>query len=259
MNQYGLGDILLIYMRQRENKIGTVYFNLLFFDKSRCDYFDDPIGGLEFRINIINKINMNVQYVMTDDFNNGRSVLNNITDVDNIKLFDEFSDIIINPKYNYDYLVVHTKIRLLNKNNYKIIKKNIQDLFYTIKFKYPVIILGEKNYTDSKYVNKLDVQTIYDEVINLQKNNIVIDLTRDNITKDYNYDYFLQDINIIHNSICNINIGVGGHFCMCLALSKNHIAYIDDDFSSYFNEKSLINNYILHDYQDFLEKINDYT
>ena len=259
INQYGLGDILLMYIRQKNNKTGLIYFNLLYFDKSKCDYFDNPFSCLEFRINLINTLNMNIRYVLTSDFKNQKAILRNMSDIEDIKLFDEFSDIIKNPKYNYEYLVIHTKIRLVNKKNYECIKNNILDLFKNIKFKYPVIILGERVYTDSKYVNLLDVQTIYEECMCLEKNNIILDLTRDNITIDYNYDSFLQDINIIHNAFCNINIGIGGHFCICLALSNHHIAYIDEDFSGYFNKKSLVNNNLLYDYSGFVKEVYKYA
>lgn len=127
------------------------------------------------------------------------------------------------------YIVMHTKYRLESKK-YELDK--ITEYFKTFKINLPIIIMGEKKITRTFENDILDVVSLYDILLGLKKENIVIDYTTTNDQVDPNFEAFEKDLYIIRHACYNIVFGQGGNFNICCFISRRFIAYIDN-FSHY--------------------------
>jgi hypothetical protein len=84
------------------------------------------------------------------------------------------------------------------------------------KSKYQIVLLGERTFP-STYEGNIDgIRTIYNELINLNNNNQIIDLTKDSIYNNLNFNEYLVDMKIINNARLNVIFGCGGQFCNSL-------------------------------------------
>jgi hypothetical protein len=149
--------------------------------------------------------------------------------------------------YN-DYICFHTKFRhdqLIDKTYSKVIPDLI-DFCMTFKTTKTIILTGEKRIAVNCETTQHKTRSLYNELLCLNKNNNVIDLTCDELTEgNPNFDAFINDIELINKSCCNITFGIGGNFCLCSAFSNNHLAMIPFlDFSPHKRTALILSNNI---------------
>ena len=89
------------------------------------------------------------------------------------------------------------------------------------------------------------ITQIYNELLNLKKNNQVIDMSIDCIYSNLNYDTYKKDIQIIKNAKHNISFGVGGPFCNSICFGKSTIIYCKSHIMP-FNQNTMLNNNVHH-------------
>lgn len=239
--QYGIGDLLFIILFQRKGMIKRLNFNLAFFDKTLCDYFDEPINALDFRIQLLKDFNVDVDYMYLPDIKFNHCQIDRlISKIENFKLDIPLSQKLIEEPY----IVLHTKVRLGPniKHRLNLIKKYVSDIFSRFKSNYKIVIMGEKNFNCINECNSF-ITIIYQELTNATKYNDVIDLTIDSIHDQLNYSRFKQDIAIIQGAECNVTFGWGGPFCLSLIFGKKCMAYIDQlDYQTILTSDNLKKN-----------------
>jgi hypothetical protein len=101
-------------------------------------------------------------------------------------------------------------------------------------------LVGERIFKESHEGNIHNIQTIYDELIELNNNNKVIDLTIDEIYNSLNYENYKRDLSIINKAKWNIIIGHGGHLCSSLIFG-NVIFFDPIDEIFFFDNRNLYN------------------
>ena len=130
-----------------------------------------------------------------------------------------------NDDNNDEYVIVHTKCRHLSGENYSLIKENIKLFCNIAKFRYRVIIMGEREFPCTEEMIVHGITTVYNELLGLKNNNIVDDITINNIYSNLDYDNYKNDVNIIKNAKYNICFGLGGQFCTSKTFGKSTIIY----------------------------------
>lgn len=258
--QYGMGDILFLIILLKNKIISQLRFNLAFFNRNICDYFDDPINALEFRIRLLLEFKVKVDYIYNSnlrrDFLKLEDYMKKCT---NFKL-----DISLPPPDINRYIIFHTKIRLGPEiaNRISIIKNHITNICSTFKTDYTIILLGEKKFVTCNNLNSTFMTSAYEEMIRLKDNNRVMDLTKDSIHDDMNFDLFKSDLSIIKNAECNITFGWGGPFCLSLIFGKKCITYIDKiNYKPILDKAHLVANdtFIYEDINKFKKNLMQYS
>ena len=136
-----------------------------------------------------------------------------------------------------EYVVFHTKLRMIKGSDYVLIKERLKKLYNLYKTNYTIVLLGEREIVPYKGEEIHNIQTIYDELKELENNNTVIDLTVPNIYKELNYESYINDMVIVKNAKCNMIIGCGGHYVSSLVFSKGPvITYFDEILSKEYRE-----------------------
>ena len=164
-----------------------------------------------------------------------------------------------------DYIVFHTKVRYDSLiDEYKnIIVPQLNTFFSTFKTDKKIIIMGERNMINNTEVVIHKTFSLYNNITLLQNNNEIIDLTK-NVLVDGNSSFndFLQDIQIINGALCNITFGVGGHYLLSHAFSKNNVSFLPFIHKSpYYNDVTKINNLsnsLVYNNDMLFQKINNY-
>lgn len=259
---FGLGDLLFNIIFLQNNIIETpIHLSLDFYlqngykNRGTNDsliWNNDYYKSLEFKLKLLDDLCNNNNNIKKED-------ILFISNIDNIVYNDQFNlslpyRLITNYKLNVqenffnkinedsDYIVFHTKLRLINSYNYENIKKTLGDLFSNLKIKNSskIYILGEREFEKNYESNCHNIQTIYSEVLNLKKNNEVIDLTILEIYNTLNYENYKRDISIINKAKWNIVLGQGGHLCSSLIFG-NCIFYDPLDENYFFQNMNLYN------------------
>jgi hypothetical protein len=131
----------------------------------------------------------------------------------------------INDNSYTEYVVVHTKCRHTRHENYSLFKENIRLFCNIAKFRYRVIIMGEREFPCTEETIIHGITTVYDELLGLKNNNTVDDITINNIYNNLDYDSYKNDVNIIKNAKYNICFGIGGQYCTSRIFGKSVIIY----------------------------------
>ena len=216
----GIGDILLTKIYNNPKQI---YYNIkhTLVYKPFPDNLKNVIFNIKLLYNLFTKENVKV---FNKDIVVSRPILNLYLNVKEYSLMNYFN---IKKSIYQNYIIIHTKIRLRKGEGHIVnkIKNFCKNLFKDIKFKYKVIILGERKIDENKETKIIDMNTIYDECLLLKNNNNVIDLTVEKMYNTPNFQKFEEDINLVNNAVCNIGFGHGGQFCINLAFSNSTIYY----------------------------------
>jgi hypothetical protein len=96
-----------------------------------------------------------------------------------------------------EYVIMHTKCRHLFGENYSLLKENVKLFCNIAKFRYRVIIMGEREFPCTVEVIAHGITTVYNELLGLKNNNNIHDITVDNIYNNLDYDSYKNDVNII--------------------------------------------------------------
>jgi hypothetical protein len=228
----GIGDLLIIKMKELSNnlniKIIHVSTQLVF------QYKMNPDQYLHFLDNLIPLLFPNVELNKIDE-----TSLNYINEF-RIKKTYIYDYININNTINIpyeNYIIFNCKLRMdgcIDKfiQNDRIVLNNFFENFKTDK---TILILGERNVEKNPETLIHNIISIYDDIMQLEKNNKIIDLTRHNLySGNPSFDDFKFDIELINKADLNITFGWGGPFAITNAFSKNNCCFL--------GELPLINN-----------------
>jgi hypothetical protein len=129
----------------------------------------------------------------------------------------------------YDYIIFHTKVRI---DGYSDIFINndlpiLIDFFQNFKTDKKIIILGERVIEKNVETITHNVISIYNNLLELKKNNIVIDLSEELLCSgNTQFENFLYQMELINKAKYNIAFSIGGNVGLCNAFSKNNLFYI---------------------------------
>jgi hypothetical protein len=244
----GIGDILLKFASMK-NKIDVTpfYFNMDWF--TRPYYMINPINQLEFRIKLIRELcecndipTQMVKFIYSKNPNVNAYMKEMYEKIDTLALDLNFNS---SNAIDGEYIVFHTKCRHVINENYGLLKQKINAFCSNYKSEYKIVILGERKFPQTEEVDIHGITQIYNELLNLKKNNHVIDLSIDCIYSNLNYESYKKDIQIIKNAKHNISFGIGGPFCNSICFGKSTIIYCKSHIM-WFNANTLLNNNIHH-------------
>jgi hypothetical protein len=258
---FGIGDLLLSII-SLENEIisGPINISINFFlnqyyhQDKKMVWNENLEQAFEFRLKLITDICNNNKKIKINDFsfilNENNKVYGNQFNLSiDYRLIKQYRMEITSDYFNNyindindDFIVFHTKIRLTSNYDYITLKKTLKVLFSKLKIKNSkkIYLLGEKKFKENNEGNIHNIQTIYDELLELNNNNIVVDLTIDEIYNSLNYENYKRDISIINKAKWNIIIGHGGHLCSSLIFGKA-IFFDPMDENIFYNNINLYN------------------
>lgn len=257
----GIGDILL-RLSGINNKIinEPFYINLMYFTKHY--YNSEPIPQLEFRFRLIqdiikyNNIDKNIiQFIFSNNYDINQDIPYHLIENFSLNLNDS-SDDLEDETSNTEYIIFHTKCRHFKHENYDLLKENIKLFCRNSKFKYKIIIMGERVFPHTEEVDMHAITTVYNELLELKNYNDIIDNSIENIYNNLNYTNYKNDIKLIKNAKYNICFGLGGQFCSCTVFGKSTIIYCkvyDKLNTPAFNK----NNFYCQNMHDFFNLIKE--
>lgn len=228
----GIGDILFRVLCIK-NKIITGPFNINLTYFTSLYNNTNPIQQLEFRLELIldlvkfNDISINMFHFFfsTNKYINQYLPYNSIHDY---KLYINNYDI-TNKAVTSDYIIFHTKCRHNSSEDYTFLKLQIKEFCKNFKSKYTIYIMGEKTFPENDETKWHGITTVYNELLELNQNNNVIDITIHDIYNNLNYSNYKGDINLIQNAKHNICFGQGGQLCTSLIFGNSTIFYYKID------------------------------
>lgn len=255
----GTGDLLILKMKQLSHNFNiekiNISLNLLELYRKYPDQSLNFIKKLLILLFPDTSININNDFDIPFEYNFDYLNEYNIT---NTYLYDYLNKN-INIEYK-NYIVFHTKVRLDGLMD-KFINHDIQKLdifFNNFKTDKLIIIFGEKNIEDCLEKTHHNIISIYENLLQLNKNNKVIDLTQNELySGNTNFNNFLKDIEIINKADYNITFTIGGPYNLCQAFSKNNICYISNFQHQVIDDYIRINNNSYRDIDKFIDKINN--
>lgn len=260
---FGLGDLLFsIVCLQNKLITSPILLSLDFYCKDSFRHREtneitiwnnDYYKSLEFKLKLLSDICENSENLKREDFifisNNNNIVYSDqfnlihpykmITNY-KIQISDKFFN---NINSNSNYIVFHTKLRLNRQHDYNNIKQTLKYLFSNLKIKKSdkIYLLGEREFKINYEANLHNIQTIYSELLELHKNNDVVDLTIPEIYNSLDYETYKKDISLISKAKWNIVLGQGGHLCSSLTFG-NCIFYDPVDEEYFFQNMNLYNS-----------------
>lgn len=250
----GIGDLLIIKMIYKSKHFDRIIISKRLLNMYRLN----PDNYIIFLNKFIKKLFPGTELVYVNDDKNMWEISN--YNFNSAYLFDNYK---FNKYYENiyeDYIIIHTKARfdyLSNKFNTEIINKLIV-FFRNFKSKFKIILLGERNVEQNLEAVTHNMKSLYECLILLKHNNIVIDLTYDTLYSGNDYDDFEKDLCMINYGKYNIGFGFGGPLNISMAFSKNNIFYIDDLSHPCLNTYITINNHIYRNFEEFTNFIEHY-
>jgi len=259
----GIGDLLFNVKCMSLNILKKpIYINLIYFIDNKA--YPEPLNALEFRIKLLKELLNNnegvcendVQYIYSTNKFTCQEL--NWEKIISFNLNLDFSMCKEIEYKNTEYVIFHTKLRLVGGQNYDSYKKIISKYLAILKSKYTIILLGEKIMPETHEAKVQGITTIYNELLNLKNNNNIIDKTKDNIYNNLNFDDYKNDLLLIKNAKYNISFGLGGQLCSSFMFGKSTLFYYFKN-APYINRiiknLSLNNNLCFDDQKLFLEFI----
>lgn len=282
----GIGDILFRLVCFNNNLINEpFYINLMYF--TRPYYMTEPINQLEFRFLLINDIlkynNMKkdiIKFVFSNCYDIDQNMPYNLIENFNLKIShagpprqlgtlgvtpytsptiitirDTVTDTVIDINSN-EYIIFHTKCRHYNGEDYGFLKDSIKTFCKNNKLKYKIIIMGERVFPHTEEVDMHGITTVYNELLELKNNNVIIDISIENIYNNLDYNNYISDIKIIENAKYNICFGLGGQLCTSTIFGNSTIVYCNlSDILNTSNFK--VNNFYCKTICEFFDLIKE--
>jgi len=254
----GIGDILLRLSCLNTKIINEpFYINLMYFTNPY--YNSEPITQLEFRFNLIKDIikynnidGNNIQFIFSNYNYINQNIPYHLIENFNLKIEEDTEEY----TEEDEYIIFHTKCRHYKNENYELLKENIKLFCNNTKFKYKIIIMGERVFPHTEEVDIHGITTVYTELLYLKNYNYVFDNSIENIYNNLDYTNYKNDIKLIKNAKYNICFGLGGQFCTSTVFGKSTIIYcsLDDNLNtSAFNK----NNFYCKNINNFFELIKE--
>jgi hypothetical protein len=254
-----IGNLFIIKMKQISNNFNINNINICtdLIKTHRLNYnnYIDFLKKLiiflfpQIQINYINNNYESIQFNDLLNYNINQTYIYDTLNIFNTK---------IEVNYN-NYIVFHTKIRFDSYSikfidDLPIIKKFIMN-FKTNK---TIIILGERIVEKNIETISNNIISIYDLLLNLQKNNNVIDLSHKELySGNPEFENFIYELEIINKAECNIIFGFGGALNICQSFSKNNMCYIGKLHNKILETYKNINNNLYNNINEFIDVLNN--
>lgn len=191
----GIGDLLVVKMKEISNKLNIEHININENLVSQiCENYDLKINFITKLIKLLfpnTTISVNqtpINFSIMGQFN-----------LSNVYIYDHINHIAMENRYT-NYIVFHTKMRydgLLDK----FITNSLPELnrfFTTFKTPKTILIMGEKIIGDNMETRVHKTMSLYNNLLLLKNNNNVIDLTQDVLTcGNPDFNLFISDLEII--------------------------------------------------------------
>ena len=259
----GIGDLLIIKMKQISNNLNIDCININKGLISRfCENYEVKIN---FIINLIKLLFPNTKiYINNNPIN--FLIFNNYS-LNKTYIYDYINNIMINVKNIYsDYIVFNSKMRydgLMDKFTNEILE-GLNIFLQNFKTSKQIIILGERNIGKNLETKTHKTISLYNNLLLLNKNNVVVDLTNDVLTcGNPDFNNFLLDIEIINKALCNISFGIGGSFNICKAFSEKNVSFIPfyhlAPYKNILDNMMTINNSLVENIEDLNKRICNFT
>ena len=238
----GLGDILWGFVFLKNNLIDYLNINIATFL-----IYENYVNYLDFRIKLIKDLckynNIpNDKIIFYFDIRNDKYLAQQYDNetysrAQNYKL--DFFEKSTENKEEKKIINFHTKSRIYRGINN--CDKNIEIYsnflsYLKISDIYNVNILGEKKIPEDNFEVKLSpvkIISIYNYLLNLEKNNSINDLTNEYCIDNLNYENFLKDLQLIQNAEYNIIFGSGGPLCFSMIFGEKTIVFCEDLYQEY--------------------------
>lgn len=254
----GIGDLIIVKMIEITYGVHITTININ--RKLMRTYSSNFVTKKNFIINLIKYLFPDSVYVINNNPLDFKAFCNKY-DIVPIYLYDKICPKIykkLEMKVD-DCIVFHTKLRydfLIDKFNQYILPDLIL-FFSSFKTDKRIIITGERKIGINHETTLHKTKSLYNELLLLKHNNIIIDLTKEELTEGGDFNEFLNDIEIINKCACNITFGIGGPYSLTIAFSKNNIAFLPFlDESIYGSIVKKTHNNICETVIDLNEKLN---
>ena len=140
---------------------------------------------------------------------------------------------------NENYITLSTKIfNTINYDEYNSIKDKLFCILNNSKYK--IILLGEKEISNSTEYDMYCTYSIYNDCIKYLKNKL--DYTIDNTISNNNINLLKRSFNILNKSKLNIYFNTAGISVITLFVSNNILGLIKSDYKDLYD-----NNDFLHE------------
>ena len=170
----GIGDLLMTILLIKQKLLSTpVYINLKWYTNE--DTYHNPLNFLEFRCKLIsnilgaNHIPLSAICFINDPTNNIQYITPILYTLKDWNL--EFNT--PNKKSDLlegkEYVVFHTKLRMIEGSDCVLIKERLKKLYNMYKTNYNVVLLGEREIVPYKGEEIHKIQTIYGRVKRIGK------------------------------------------------------------------------------------------
>lgn len=258
VNFSGIGDLLLL--KVKNNKMNNLKEIVI------CKDFilihrNNNIKFYDFILYLVNKLFKDIPIKLIDTNYLNKPLYNfnmeNITDYDLSNLWD-----LNKIKLPEKYIVFTTKVRLdhISQEEINFIRSNLSIFVENFKCKYPIILEGERKIDENLETKVHNIFSIYDILLKLKNNNIVMDLTQEVLTNSPEIEDFEKSLEILNKAECLFNIGIGGNFCMNICFGKKIVSYInikicEDERIKKLNCEKLSK---IDNFDNFLNEINKY-
>lgn len=258
--QTGIGDILFASTLVRNKLIKTPLFINIRVYTDNPYQLTDTYNSFCFKIKLLERLydSQEITFYSHSDmyYSDWPKHLKSITNFSALNKSFDLTNLIPD-----DYIIFHTKCRFTSDFNYEGLKHNMKIFCKNFKTNNTIIILGERQMPSNYETTVHKITTIYEELLELNNNNRVLDLSIDNVYDNLNFENFCKDMSIIHNSKTNILVGHGGQFCNSILFGKNAISYLTEGLLGGFPldiyELEKNNKYIFFDLFKFFNKIKE--
>lgn len=258
----GLGDLLIMVRLIKLGLIRTpIPINISIF-KYR---FNNPANALEFRIQFLHDL-LKDNNLPNDAFYFIKSSIQEIDnqfdkDKNKFQQLDYHTPSLPNFLEENKYIVIHTKCRQTKLMHYDTLKDLIEIFCKEYKTTIPIVLLGEREFSESVEAKVHGITTVYTELLHLKANNIVYDLTEPEIYDNLDYNRFKKDSAIIKGARINISFGLGGSLCISMAFGKKTFAYVPDIHDIFYDREILkeSNIFFNNDIFDLFDQIKKET
>jgi hypothetical protein len=255
----GIGDLILVKMIEISNNLHIQHININHnLIKTYSSNYDSK---LKFIKNLIIFLFPDTTYEVNNN-NIDFISFQQIYSVHRVYLYDKINTSMLKhiDGISEDSIVFHTKFRydgLIDKV-YQYILPELIAWLTLFKTRKKIIIVGERTIGVNIETIIHKTKTLYNELLLLRNNNIVIDLTKETLTEGCDFNEFLYDINIIYTCACNVIFGVGGPLSLTSAFSNNNIAFLPlINESPYCNTIKKIHKNIIESVKELDERLRN--
>lgn len=160
--------------------------------------------------------------------------INDLLNKYNITLkYNILNHLITNENYiNEQYITITTKVfNTINYDEYNLIKDQLFSILNNSKYK--IILLGEREITNSREYEMYCSFSIYNDCIKNLNNKL--DFTIDNTTSNNNIDLLKKSFNILNKSKLNIYFNTAGISVISLFVSNNILGLIKNEYKDIYD------------------------